>query len=307
MKAIRFHEYGTADVLRLDDVSAPQPGPGQVLVRIRAASVNAMEHKLITGALKAFVPIELPFIPGGDFAGVVETVAEDVTAYAPRDEVYGCSGFGGSYAEFVAVPATSVARKPKSLSFVEAASVPVAGLTAWQALFDQGHLQGGQTVLIQGAAGGVGSMAVQLAHVKGATVFATASASNKEYLESLGADTVIDYRTTRFEDVARDVDLVFDMVGGETQQRSFAVLKPGGRIVSIVGQPSAEEAARHSVQAVALYMQPSAEELDTLSALLDSGTIKATVTGTFPLSDAARAVQQSASGHTRGKIVLEVG
>ncbi|TMQ31956.1 MAG: NADP-dependent oxidoreductase [Planctomycetota bacterium] len=220
--------------------------------------------------------------------------------------MYGDTPGGGAYAAFAATRADALARKPQKLSFIEAASVPVAGQTAWQALFDHGHLESGQTVLIHGAAGGVGTFAVQLAHWKGARVLATASAANLEYLRSLGAVVAIDYKATRFEAVAKDVDLVLDLIGGETQQRSFAVLKPGGYLVSVVQPPSQELAAKHRVHAVIMRMQPWTANLEQLARLLDAGTIRTVVTKTYPLSQAREAWKDIMSGHTRGKIVLEV-
>ena len=221
MKAIRIHEFGGPEQLRCEDAPVPQPGEGQVLVRVKAASVNPIDWKLASGAMQAFRPIELPWIPGGDFAGVVEAVGPGVTNVNTGDQVYGDTPSGGSYAELVAASADMIASQPPKLTAVEAASLPLAGQTAWQAIFDHGQLQAGQTILVHGAAGGVGGYAVQFARWKGARVLATASAEDEEYVRTLGADVVIDYRATRFESVARDVDLVLDLIGGDTQERSF--------------------------------------------------------------------------------------
>jgi NADPH:quinone reductase-like Zn-dependent oxidoreductase len=247
----------------------------------------------------------LPYTPGGDFSGVVESVGRGVSAVAAGDAVFGNCPIG-AYAQFVAAPAGTMARKPQKLSHVEAASVPVAAQTAWQGLFDHGHLEKGQTVLIHAASGGVGTFAVQLAHWKGARVIASASAANAEYLKSLGADQTIDYKTTAFESVAKDVDLVLDLVGGQTQVRSFAVLKPGSYLVATSQPPPEEQATKHKVHASMMNMQPSAQGLSELAGLLDAGTIRAVVTKIYPLSEAASALRESTSGHTRGKIVLEV-
>jgi NADPH:quinone reductase-like Zn-dependent oxidoreductase len=306
MKAIRVHQYGGPEQLRFEDTSAPSPADGQVLVRVQAASVNPIDYKLASGALRQIMPLNFPWIPGGDFAGVVEAVGRGVTAIKRGDAVYGDTPGGSSYAEFVATGAGMVAPKPGKLSPVEAASVPLAAQTAWQGLFDHGHLEPGQTVLIHAAAGGVGTFAVQLAHWKGARVLATASAANADYVRGLGADQVIDYKATRFESVAKNVDLVLDLAGGETQQRSFGVLKPGGHLVSTVQPPSKEEAARHKVQATMMGMKASAALLAQLAALLDAGTIRTVVTHTYPLAQAQEAWRQILSGHTRGKIVLQV-
>jgi NADPH:quinone reductase-like Zn-dependent oxidoreductase len=249
--------------------------------------------------------LTLPYVPGGDFAGVVDSMGAGVTGVRAGDEVYGnCPR--GAYAEKVAAPAATVAPKPKRLNFVEAASVPVAAQTAWQGLFDHGHLQKGQTVLIHAASGGVGSFAVQLAHWKGARVLATASGSNVEFVRSLGADLVIDYKTTKFETVAKDVDVVLDLIGGDTQARSYAVLKRGGRLVATAQPPSPDEAAKHGVQAVMMQMQANTDLLKQIAGLLDSGALRTTVSKTFPLAQAADAWKESRGGHTRGKIVLEV-
>jgi len=305
MKAIRVQAYGGPEQLRYEDVPAPAAAAGTVLVRVRAASVNPFDLKLASGAFREMIPIELPYTPGGDFAGIVAAVGSSAAAVAVGDEVYGnCPR--GAYAELVAAPAGSVARKPKRLNFVDAASVPVAAQTAWQGLFDHGHLQRGQSVLIHAAAGGVGSFAVQLAHWNGARVLATASASNAEYVRSLGADVVIDYKATPFETVAKDVDLVLDLLGGATQAKSFGVVRSGGYLVSTVQPPPAEEAKRRGVTATMMQMKATTENLTRLAELLDAGTIRAGVSKAFPLAQAADAWRESMSGHTRGKVVLEL-
>ena len=306
MKAIRLDQYGGAERLRYEDAPVPQPTEGQVLVRVQATSVNPFDFKVASGSFQKVMALNFPWIPGGDFAGIVEAVGPGVTGLKPSDAVYGYRPGGGAYAEFAAAPAGMVAPRPKKLGPVEAASVPVAAQTAWQGLFDHGQLQRGQTVLIHAAAGGVGSFAVMLAHWKGARVLATGSADNAEYLRSLGANQTIDYKATRFESVAKDVDLVLDLVGGETQQRSFGVLKPGGRLISTVQPPSKEEAARRNVPAMMMQMQPSAKSLAELAGLFDADAIRTVVTKTYPLSQAADAWRSQMSGHTRGKVVLIV-
>lgn len=306
MKAIRVHNYGAPEDLRYEDVPIPEPGDGQVLVRIQAASVNPIDFKLASGSYRERMPLQFPWIPGGDFCGTVEAVGPGVINFQPGQAVFGNSPGGGAYAGFVAPSAGLISTRPKKLSAIEAASVPLAGQTAWQGLFDHGHLERGQTVLIHASAGGVGSFAVQLARWKGARVLATASKGHAEYVRSLGADEVIDYQATPFESVARNVDLVLDLVGGETQARSLATLRPGGRLVSALQPPSAEEAARHKVNAIGFHMQPSSEGLARLAQLLNDGTIRTAVTHTYPLEQAHSAWRQIMSGHTRGKIVLEV-
>ncbi len=277
-----------------------------MLVRIHAASVNPIDFKLASGVMRQIMPISFPWIPGGDFSGIVEEVGPEVAGLAKGDAVYGDASGGGAYAEFYAGPATMITRKPRRLSDIEAASVPLAGQTAWQGLFDNGRLDRGETVLIHGAAGGVGTFAVQLAHWKGAKVLATTSKANAEYVRSLGADQVIDYKATPFESVAKNVDLVLDLIGGDTQRRSFAVLKPGGRLVATAQPPSEEEAAKHKVQAMMMQMKATASNLKQFAELLDAGSLKTTVTKTYSLAQAREAWAEIMSGHTRGKIVLEV-
>jgi NADPH:quinone reductase-like Zn-dependent oxidoreductase len=306
MKAIRLDQYGGPERLRYEDAPTPQLAANQVLVRVQAASVNPIDFKLASGAFRQMRPLDFPWIPGGDFAGIVESVGTGATGLRRGDAVFGDTPSGGAYAQFAVASADTIAARPARLSPIEAASVPIAALTAWQGLFDHGRLEPGQTVLIHAAAGGVGSFAVQLAHWKGARVLATASAANADYLRSLGADRVIDYRSTPFESAAKDVDLVLDLIGGETQKRSFGVLKPNGRLVATAQPPSAEEAARHQVQATMMVMRPSTEGLRQIGSLLDAGTIRTSVTKTYSLSDAASAWKDQMSGHTRGKVVLEI-
>jgi NADPH:quinone reductase-like Zn-dependent oxidoreductase len=306
MKAIRIHEYGGPDQLRYEDVPEPQAGSGQILVRVHAASVNPVDHKFASGAMRQVMPLNLPWIPGGDFSGVVEAVGAGVTGVKKGDAVFGDSPAGGAYATLVAASSAMIAPKPKKLSHVEAASVPIAAQTAWQALFEHGHLERGQTVLIHGGSGGVGTFAVQLARWKGARVLTTSSAANVDYLRSLGADQAIDYKSTAFESVAKDVDLVLDLIGGETQRRSFGVLKSGGSLVATSQPPSNEEAAKRKVRAMMMRMQASTKDLSQLAKLLEEGTIKTVVSKTYPLSQAREAWIDILSGHTRGKIVLDV-
>jgi NADPH:quinone reductase-like Zn-dependent oxidoreductase len=306
MKAIRVHAYGGPEQLRLEEVPRPKVESGKVLVRIHAASVNPIDFKLASGSMRQIMPINFPWIPGGDFSGIVEEVGSGVTGLAKGDAVYGDASGGGAYAEFYAGPASMIAIKPRRLSDIEAASVPLAAQTAWQGLFDNGRLERGETVLIHGASGGVGTFAVQLAHWKGAKVLATASSDNIDYVRSLGADSIIDYKATPFESVAKNVDLVLDLIGGETQRRSFGVLKAGGRLVATSQPASPEEAAKHKVEATMMQMKASTANLLKLAELLDAGKIKTVVTKTYPLAQAREAWTEIMSGHTRGKIVLQV-
>jgi NADPH:quinone reductase-like Zn-dependent oxidoreductase len=305
MKTIRLQAYGGPEQLKLEDAPEPKPDAGQILVRIHAASVNPWDTKLASGRFSKDIPMKLPYIPGGDFSGVVESVGAGVTTVKPGDAVYGNAPHG-AYAELLAVSAATIAPKPAKLSHEQAAGVPVAAQTAWQGLFEEGNLQPGQTVLIHAAGGGVGSFAVQVAHWKGARVSATASADGIDYVRSLGADEAIDYKATPFESVVKSVDLVLDLVGGQTQERSFGVIKPGGALISTVNPPSQELAAKANVRAKMFSMKATSARLTQLAELLDAGTLKPAPITTLPLAQAADAWKQILSGHTRGKIVLKI-
>jgi NADPH:quinone reductase-like Zn-dependent oxidoreductase len=260
MKAIRVHNYGGPEVLRFEDAPRPTPGSSELLVRVHAASVNPIDWKARAG----HVPLPLPFIPGWDVSGVVEPAGTDVTKFKKGDDVYGhpdVAHSGGGYAEYVILNEQNAALKPRSLDHVHAAALPVVALTAWQALFDKASLSKGQKILIHGAAGGVGSFAVQLAKWKGAHVIGTASGNNQAFLRELGVDEPIDYEKSRFEDVVHNVDVVLDTIGGDTQDRSWKVLKRGGILVSIVQPPSAEEATKHGVRAEYFSAQPSGSQI----------------------------------------------
>jgi NADPH:quinone reductase-like Zn-dependent oxidoreductase len=307
MKAVRFHEFGKADVLVYEDAPKPEAKAGEVLVRIHAAGVNPVDWKARAGGLKSLNPT-LPQIPGFDVAGVVESVGADVKRFKKGDEVYSYISLkhAGAYAEFVAIPESEVALKPKKIDFVHAAGVPLAALTAWQALFDTAGLKEGQTVLIHAGSGGVGHFAVQLAKAKGAKVIATASARNLEFLNELGADQVIDYTTQKFEELVKDVDVVLDPIGGDTLERSYQVVKSGGFIVSIVGPPDKTKLAARDLRGAGILVTPNAKELAEISELIDAGKVKPTVSEVIPLANAKHAHELSETGHTRGKIVLSV-
>jgi NADPH:quinone reductase-like Zn-dependent oxidoreductase len=308
MKAVRIHEYGGPEVLRYEDAPRPEAGPGEVLIRVHAAGVNPVDWKVRAGYAKDRLKYKMPFIPGWDVSGVVEAVGSGVSRLKVGDEVYSRPDISrdGSYAEYMVVKESEVALKPKSIDHVHAAAIPLAALTAWQALFDNAKLSAGQTVLIHGAAGGVGTFAVQLAKMKGARVIGTASKKNHEFLRSLGADEVIDYNTTKSEDVVRDVDVVLDTITGETADRSYQVIKKGGMYVSILAPPSQEKAAARGVRVGHTFVQPSVEQLNEIAKLVDSGKLKLTIEKVFPLSEARAAQELNAQGHTRGKIVLRV-
>ena len=310
VKAVRIHEYGGPDVVRYEESPQPEPGPGEVLVRVHAAGVNPVDWKTRSGGGQADkIGDRFPMVLGWELSGTVEEIGPEVDGLVVGDEVFGLVRFpqpGETYAEYAAVPAHELAPKPPGLSHAEAAAVPLAALTAWQALFDAGGLESGQTTLVHAAAGGVGHLAVQLARWKGARVIGTASAANAEFLRSLGAEPV-DYADQRFEDVASDVDLVLDSLGGEVLERSFSVLRPGGVLVSIRAQPSSEQAERHGVRATRVLVEPNADELRRIASLLESGEVRPVIHEELPLSEVGRAHQLSEEGHTRGKIVLRVG
>ena len=308
MKAVRIHEYGGPEVLKYEDAPRPEPGPREVLIRVHAAGVNPVDRGVRTGYLKERLKYTLPMIPGWDVSGVVESACPGATRLKKGDEVYSRPDIArnGSYAEYIVVKESEVALKPKSIDHVTAAAIPLAALTAWQALFDAGKLSAGQTVLIHAAAGGVGCFAVQFAKLKGARVIATASKKNHEFLRSIGADETIDYNTTKFEDVVHDVDVVLDAITGETADRSYQVIKKGGIYVSILMPPSPEKAAAHGVRFAHTFVQPNVEQLNEIAKLVDSGKLKIVVEKVFPLAEARAAQESNATGHTRGKIVLRV-
>jgi NADPH:quinone reductase-like Zn-dependent oxidoreductase len=288
MKAVRLLEYGGQ--LVLSDVPTPTIARDDILVKIKSTAVNHLDLVKASGAARQILPIDLPWIPGHEFSGVVEQIGSEVAAFAPGDAVFGASGAGAAYAEYLVVKPASIARKPSNLSFEEAASVPVASQTAWQGIFTHGHLEKGQTILIHGGAGAVGAYAVQLASHAGATVIATASGNDEAYLNSLGVSRIIDYREEQFEKVLQQkVDVVFDLVGGDTQKRSFLVLKEGGHLVSATQPVSQEQTAKHRVSGAMMRLAPSADVLSRIARLLEEGTIRPDVANVYALQDAAQA------------------
>src|SRR5580693_6658539 len=288
MKAVRLLEYGGQ--LVFNDVPTPAIARDEILLKIKSTAVNHLDLVKASGTARQILPIDLPWIPGHEFSGVVEQIGSDVAAYAPGDAVFAANETGGAYAEYLAVKPAAIARKPSNLSFEEAASVPVASQTAWHGLFTHGHLEKGQTILIHGGAGAVGAYAVQLASHAGATVIATASGDDEAYVKSLGASRVIDYREAQFEKVLREkVDVVFDLVGGDTQKRSFLVLKEGGYLVSAVQPVSQEEAAKHRVTGVMMRLAPSGDMLGRIAQLLEGKTVRPDVAKVYALKDAVQA------------------
>jgi N-ethylmaleimide reductase len=313
MKAMQYTSFGGPELIQENEVTPPSAAPGDVVIRMAATSVNGADWKLGLGVFQDIVHRDFPFTVGLDFSGVVLDLGAGVEDFAVGDRVYGAVHFDrcGTYAEIIAVPADTVCKAPQSIPLATAAAVPVGAQTAWGALFleDQGNLQPGQTVLIHGGAGGVGSFGVQLANWRGAHVIATASQQNHDYLRSLGAHDTIDYRTTRFEDVVHDVDLVFDCVGGELASRSVPVIRKGGRVVSIASPLSAEVAelaATHDVKSSFFPGDPGHDTLQKITDLIDAGTLRVVVTEQYPLARAADALAKNQQGHTRGKILLTI-
>jgi NADPH:quinone reductase-like Zn-dependent oxidoreductase len=308
MKAVRVHEYGGPEVLKYEDAPKATAGPGEVLIRVHATSVNPVDWKVRAGYMQQMIKYNMPMIPGWDVSGVVEAVGPGVTRFKTGDEVYSHTPISrdGTYAEYVVGAESAVALKPKSIDHATAGAIPLAALTAWQALYDAAKISAGQTLLIHGAAGGVGTFAVQFAKMKGARVIATASKKNHEFLRSLGADEMIDYNTTKFEDVVHGVDAVLDTITGETMERSWQVLKKGGILVSILEPPKPEKAAAHGVRCHHTFVQGNAEQLNEIAKLVDAGKLKVIVEKVFPLTEVRAAQESNATGHTRGKIVLRV-
>jgi NADPH:quinone reductase-like Zn-dependent oxidoreductase len=306
MKAIVVHEYGGPEVLKYEDAPRPEPKENEVLVRMIAAGVNPVDALIRSGKYAKFFGTTLPLIPGYDIAGVVEKTGSKITKLKVGDAVYGYVLWGGGYAEYAVATEGEATAKPKSLSFIEAAGVPLVALTAWQALIETAKLGAGQTVLIHGGSGGVGSMAIQIAKARGAKVIATASTPNQDLLKQLGADVAVDYTKTKFEDVAKDVDVVLDSVGKDTLARSYGVVKKGGFIATLVSQPDDAELKKHGINGAPISVKPNADELAEITRLIEEKKIKPVVSQVLPVSEAVKAQEQAATGHTRGKIVLKV-
>ena len=310
MKAVRIEGYGNEEVMALAEVERPAPGDNELLVKVRAAAVNPVDWKIRDGLGELF-GLKPPLILGCEVAGTVEAVGSrgssrtGVSDFVAGDEVYGyLSAHSGGYAEYVAAPASEFVRKPKHINFDTAASVPVAALTAWQGIFDHGELASGQRILITGASGAVGSMAAQLAKNKGAYVIGTGSGRNEEFVRKLGADEFIDYKKAKFEDKVSGVDVVFDTVGGDTQERAFQTLKRGGVLVSTVSPPSAEKSKEFGVTVAMVVMMAKGDQLAKINRLVESGKLKVRVATVLPLTEVKKAHQLSSSGHADGKIIL---
>jgi NADPH:quinone reductase-like Zn-dependent oxidoreductase len=308
MKAIVVHEFGGPEVLKYEDAPRPEPKEDEMLIKVFAAGVNSFDGVLRSGKFVKIFKMQLPWIPGYDIAGTVEKVGGKVSKFKVGDPVYAFISIptGGGYAEYALAKQNQVALKPATISFVEAAGVPSVALTAWQALVDKGNLQSGQTVLIHGASGGVGMFAIPIAKIRGAKVFATASTANQDFLKQLGADVAIDYKTQKFEDIAKEVDVVVDGVGGETLARSYSIVKRGGILVNLVGRVDQAQLAKHGIRGVSLEAEYNGDQLAQIGKLIDEKKVKVVVSQTFPLAEATEAQEKADMGHARGKIVLKV-
>ncbi len=331
MKAVRVHEFGGPEMLRYDDVAIPEPGPGEVLVRVSAVGVNPPDWYMREGMpgipRELLPPMSLPIILGTDVSGVVEAVAADVEEFAAGDEVFGLLRFptslqGSAYAEYATAPVSDLARKPAGVDHLTAAATPMAGLTAWQFLIDLGHdhpspfqeeqhhpvpIGPGTTVLVNGAAGGVGHLALQLAKWRGARVIAVASGAHESFLRELGADEFIDYTKDRPEEVAHDVDLVLDTVGGPESRRLLPVLKPGGALFPVyLAEFDPDEVVARGVTISSTQVRSSGRQLAELGRLIEAGTLRVAIDSTYPLAEAEQAHARAARGHIQGKIVLTV-
>lgn len=309
MMAWRVHEFGPPKVMRFERVPRPKPGPGEILVKVEGAGVGPWDGWIRAG--KSALPQPLPLILGSDLSGEIVATGPGVSELRVGEQVYGVTNpqFVGAYAEYALASAAMVSSKPTSLTYIEAASVPVISVTAWQALFDQAHLKAGQTVVIHGAAGNVGSYTVQLARRAGVQTIATVATDDIPFVRDLGADTVIDYRTQRFEEEVRNADAVIDLVGGETQSRSFQVLRRGGRLISAVSGPDQHLAERHGVEAGFFLVNVTSQYLAEIARLVDSGKLRTRVGAVLPLADAREAhlMLERVRPQPKGKIVLAVG
>jgi NADPH:quinone reductase-like Zn-dependent oxidoreductase len=308
VKAIRLHRRGGPEDLVFEDAPLPEVGPGDVLVRVFATGITPTELTWDETYQHADGTPRIPTIPGHEVSGVVEAVAPDIDEFRPGDAVYGLADFprDGAAAEFVAIRAVNLARKPQSIGHTEAASLPLSALTAWQALFEHGELVAGQSALIHAGAGGVGSLAVQLAHWRGVRVFATASGRDLAFVQGLGADVVIDYHAEPFEEQARDVDMVLDTVGGDTRERSWRVLRTGGVLVSIFSPIPTGVAEQHGARGSYFIVEGDRPQLEQIAALVDAGSLRPIIAKSFRLRATREAFDFGAASHAPGKIVLEV-
>lgn len=308
MKAVQIYKFGGVDELKYEEAPKPEIKSDDVLIKVHATSINPVDWKVREGHMPGSEKRTFPIILGWDVSGTIEMVGSDVKDFRKGDAVYARPNVSrnGTYAEYVAVNAAEIALKPKSIDHIHAAAVPLAGITAWQGLFDHGKLEAGQKVLIHAAAGGVGTYAVQLAKWKGAYVIGTSSQQNLDFLKKLGVDEVIDYKNEAFETKLKDLDLVFDLVGGDTQKKSLEVLKPGGILVSTVGLRDEAAIKAKGMIGAQFMAQSSPDDLTNLANLIDDGKLKPIIAEVLTLPQAAEAQQKSEAGHTRGKVVLKV-
>ena len=302
MKAVLIREYGSNDMVRIEDIDRPEPGPGELLVRVRAAGVNPIDWKIRDGAGER-LGMTLPIRMGSELVGTVEKLGTGATGFAAGDSVFGMV-HSGAFADYAIVTAANMVRTPSNLDDRQAAALPLAGTTAWQAIVSKAGLSPGQRLLVTNSSGGVGSLAVQFAKAKGAHVTAVASARNEAFVRSLGADAFIDYTSQRFEEVAQDMDVVFDTVGGDTFQRAFRSLRKRGLMVTVVAFPDGE-AQRHGVSATRSFTVPSAKDLTDIRDLVEAGTVVPHVGSVVPFADIRQALVLSEGGRARGKIVLD--
>ncbi len=311
MKAAQINAYGGSEVVKINtNVVDPALSAGKVFIEIYAAGVNPADWKIREGYMQKMAPLQFPVTLGGDFSGIVKKVGEGVSDFKNGDEIYGqasvLGGGSGSFAEFALANANTIAHKPKRVNHVEAAALPLAGVSALQGLIDHIKLRKGQKILIHGGAGGIGTFAIQIAKYLGAYVATTVSAEDVGYVKELGANEVINYKTQHFEDLLKDYDAVFDTVGEETYERSFKILKKGGIIVSMLEQPHQDLTEQHGVKAIAEYAQVTNEHLSKLSELVDKGIIRVHVDETLPLEQATEALTHLQTKHVKGKVVLKI-
>jgi alcohol dehydrogenase len=311
MKAAQYNQYGGPEVIEIKE-NAPEPkaGDGQVLIEIHAASLNPFDWKVRAGYMKDMMPMQFPVTIGGDFAGIVKEVGTGVTDFKVGDEIFGTAGIpnggSGSIAEIAAAKASAIAKKPSDANFEEAASLPLTGASAVQGIEEHINLQNGQKIMINGGAGGIGTMAIQIAKSKGAYVAATAGTDDVEYVKGLGADEIIDYKSENFWEKLKDFDAVFDMVGGETADKLFDVVKNGGVIVSMVGQPNPDLATQKGVTAIGEGTKTTTEHLNRVRELIENGTIKPTIDKVYPLDQTRQAFEHLEKQSARGKIVVKI-
>ncbi|MEJ2564696.1 MAG: NADP-dependent oxidoreductase [Gammaproteobacteria bacterium] len=305
MKAIRVHNHGDAEEMEMEDVQQPKPARGQVLVKVHDAAVNPVDWKIREGYMKGSLPGSFPYTMGQDFSGEVVETGKDVTGLQRGDRVFGFAQ--GTYAEYALASPDELARVPRSVDWVGAAAIPTAGLTAWQIVMDVAKLSNNQAVLIHGAGGGVGSFAVQFAKKVGARVIATASRDVFSYLQSLGADQLIDYKSERFENRVKDVDTVIDLVGGDALARSYGIVRKNGLVVTTVGPADEAAARKHGIRVTQFLMRRRGDELEQISRFMEVGSVNPHISKILPLSEAKAAENICQFGHPHGKVILHVG